>query len=274
MKIFFCIALLFTSVFGAENKNFMEEEKEWREKRDQRLRSEEGWLTLAGLHWLREGENVLPLSKERAAVSSVTFVLREGKVMLKMLDGLGKALQSDEAGNPDIVRLGELRLNVIKRGDRLGVRIKDPQSPTRVKFKGIDYFPSRRDYQVEAKFITYEKPKDVSVATVIDTPQAMKALGYVKFRLNNKELTLEPYIEEPDDKELFYIFKDETSGKETYEAGRFLYSEMPKNGKVILNFNRSYNPPCALTKYSTCPLPPPRNWLSTKIEAGEKKYRH
>ena len=98
--------------------------------------------------------------------------------------------------------------------------------------------------------------------------------GYAVFKLRGHEFTLHPILEEPGAKELFYIFRDETSGKETYPAGRFFYSDMPKGGKVILDFNKAYNPPCAFTPYATCPLPPPENRLAVRIEAGEKRYGH
>jgi uncharacterized protein (DUF1684 family) len=164
-------------------------------------------------------------------------------------------------------------LSLGQRGERLGIRVKDPKSSARLGFKGINYYPSSADYRVEGEFVPHDPPKEVFVKTVIDIPETMKVLGYVKFKLHGQELTLEPYLEDPKDTELFYIFRDETSGKETYPSGRFMYSELPKNGKVILNFNRAYNPPCAFSPYSTCPLPPPQNWLPVRIDAGEMVYR-
>ncbi|MBL0313799.1 MAG: DUF1684 domain-containing protein [Holophagaceae bacterium] len=110
--------------------------------------------------------------------------------------------------------------------------------------------------------------------TVLGTTETMQAPGYVKFKLRGKELTLEPVIEDPADPQLFFIFRDKTSGKGTYPAGRFLYAAMPKEGKVTLDFNRAYNPPCVFTPFATCPLPPQQNRLPIAVKAGEKNYGH
>jgi uncharacterized protein (DUF1684 family) len=102
----------------------------------------------------------------------------------------------------------------------------------------------------------------------------MYAPGYVRFSLHGQELTLEPMLESLDDDQYFFIFRDGTSGKETYGAGRYLYTDVAQNGRVILDFNKAYNPPCAFTAFATCPLPPPQNRLPVRIEAGEKAYAH
>ena len=112
------------------------------------------------------------------------------------------------------------------------------------------------------------------VPTVLGTTEEMPCPGKVLFTVNGQELSLEPVLEEPGAEELFYIFRDETSGSQTYPAGRFVYSGMPKDGVVVLDFNKAYNPPCAFTPYATCPLPPPQNRLMVKIEAGELNYEH
>jgi len=161
---------------------------------------------------------------------------------------------------------------VIKRGDRIGVRVRDPKSPVRTGFKGLEYFAADPAYKVTAEFVPYEKPRKMPVPTVIGTVEEMDAPGRVRFVIAGKELWLDPVVEDPKEPSLFFIFKDETSGRETYPAGRFLYADMPKDGKVVLDFNKAYNPPCAFTPYATCPLPPKRNALPVRIEAGEKKY--
>jgi uncharacterized protein (DUF1684 family) len=125
---------------------------------------------------------------------------------------------------------------------------------------------------VEATFVPHASPRKVAIPTVLGTSEPMEAPGIVKFTVDGKEYTLEPVIEDPSDPSLWFIFKDQTSAKETYGAGRFLYAPMPENGKTVIDFNRAYNPPCALTPYATCPLPPKQNWLPVRVEAGEKAY--
>jgi uncharacterized protein (DUF1684 family) len=192
-----------------------------------------------------------------------------------LLDGqvIGERTLADDAGGkPDIVQLGDLRFHAIRRGERFGVRVRDPKSPLRSGFKGLEYFPAAPAYRVEAEFQAYEKPRKVPIPTVLGTTEEMEAPGRVRFVLAGQELTLEPVVEDPKEPSLFFIFKDATAGSETYPAGRFLYAEMPKDGKVVLDFNKAYNPPCAFTPYATCPLPPRQNWLNVRVEAGEKKF--
>jgi uncharacterized protein (DUF1684 family) len=277
---------------SAIKATFLKELEQWRKGREARLKSENGWLTLVGLSWLTEGENAfgsdpsnpVPFPEKKAAAKAGLFVLEHGRVRVKPFAGAGlslngkpveeQILKCDAEGKPDVLSLGELSFFVIKRGDRFGIRVKDSQSPVRLGFKGIESFPADPKYLVVAEFVPYATPKDIEIPTVLGTSETMQSPGYVKFKLHGKNLTLEPVIEDPKEPQLFFIFRDKTSGKMTYPAGRFLYSEMPKDGKVILDFNRSYNPPCAFTSFATCPLPPPQNRLPIAIKAGEKNYGH
>lgn len=275
---------------GAEDAaaDYAREIAEWRERRLARLASEDGWLTLVGLHWLRPGRNrfgsdpanevVLPAGKAPAVAGFLVLdgrrVRVEAPADVVTLGGgpvrAGAELRTDAAGEPDILRVGELRLHVIERGGRLAVRVRDPNAATRRQFRGLDYFPPDPRFRVTAEFVPYESPKEVSVPTVLGTVETMRAPGYVRFELGGRSLTLEPVLEEPNAAELFFIFKDATSGRETYPAGRYLYAPLPKEGKVVLDFNKAYNPPCAFTPYATCPYPPKQNWLPVRVEAGEK----
>jgi uncharacterized protein (DUF1684 family) len=117
-------------------------------------------------------------------------------------------------------------------------------------------------------------PQKIPILNVLGQTDSMDSPGYADFNLHGRQYTLRPYLETADAKELFYVFRDQTSARETYGAGRFLYSALPTNGHVVLDFNKAYNPPCAFTPYATCPLPPPENRLAVRIEAGEKKYGH
>jgi uncharacterized protein len=236
------------------------EEGAWRKQRHENLMKEESWLTLVGLHWLKDGEQ---------KIENVVFVKNGEKVTAD-----GKEIKSDANGTPDKIKSGRKILFLLKRGSRFAVRVKDPESPVRKNFKGIENYPPSADYVVIADFVPFEKPKKIKIPNILGTTEEMDAPGILKFKLQGKELSIEPVLESAEDREYFIIFKDETSGKTTYPAGRFLYSDVAKNGKVTLNFNRAYNPPCAFTPYATCPLPPKENVLSVAIEAGEKTYGH
>jgi uncharacterized protein (DUF1684 family) len=171
-----------------------------------------------------------------------------------------------------VVKVGRLSLYVIKRGDKFGIRLKDPESEYRRDFHGLEYFPANEAYRVTARWV--QAPKQIPILNVLGQTEPSECPGYAEFQWNGRQLRLYPILEEPGAKQLFFIFRDETAGKETYGAGRFLYSDLPKDGKVVLDFNRAYNPPCSFTPYATCPLPPPENRLPIRVEAGEKKYGH
>jgi uncharacterized protein (DUF1684 family) len=244
----------------------------WRRDREAKLKADGGWLSVAGLFWLTEGANrfgaapsndiVLPDGPPNAGA----FNLRQGKVTVAM-NGTTRTVANDF---PDAVKIGRLSLFLIKRGDKFGIRLKDPEAATRRNFRGIDYFPPKESLRITARFVA--EPKKIGILNVLGQTEASECPGYVVFRLDGKEHRLYPILEEPGAKTLFFIFRDPTAGKETYGAGRFLDTDLPKDGKVILDFNKAYNPPCVFTDYATCPLPPKVNHLSVRIEAGEKKY--
>lgn len=253
---------------------FETEIAQWRKQREDRLKAEGGWLTLVGLSWLHEGAN--PFGKDAAneivvpdgAARAGVFELKNGKVTVKM-DGGERELWPDSM---DVAQAGRVKLYVIKRGEKFGIRMKDPDSEYRRNFHGIENYPASPAYRVTARWIA--DPKEIPILSIIGTTENMKSPGVAVFRLQGKEYRVRPVLETADAQELFYIFKDETSGKETYPAGRFLYSEMPKDGAVVLDFNKAYNPPCVFTPYATCPLPPAENRLPVRLEAGEKNYGH
>jgi len=286
----FVVLGLAPSAGAVVDDGFQKTEQAWRDARAKRLASPTGWLTLVGLDWLQPGENVfgsdpdcaVPLPAGKAPKRAGSLVLEGGVVRLKpepsaglTIDGKPAAervLADDMAEKTDHVTLGDVSFFIIKRGDRIGVRVKDAQSPVLTGFKGIDYFPADPKWQVHGSFVPYDKPKQVAIPTVLGTTETMEVPGLVKFTIDGKELTLEPVVEDPKEPMLWFIFKDATSAKDTYGGGRFLYSEMPKDGKVVVDFNQAYNPPCAFTPYATCPLPPKQNWLPVRVEAGEKVF--
>ena len=278
------------SLVAAADSEFLATEKAWRDKRHARLSSETGWLTLVGLHWLSPGENVfgsdpdvaVPLPAGKAPKRAGVLVLNDGTVRLVPEPGAGltidgkpaaeQVLGDDTAERTDVVQLGDLSFFVVKRGERIGVRVRDKNSPVLKGFKGIDSYAPDPKYRVTGTFNPYDVPHKVDIPTVLGTSESMEARGNVSFTIDGKALTLEPVIDDPEHPQLWFIFKDGTSGKETYGGGRFLYAEMPKDGKVTIDFNQAYNPPCAFTPYATCPLPPKQNWLPVRIEAGEKTF--
>jgi len=254
--------------------SYQNEIAEWRHQREEGLKRDGGWLTVAGLFWLHEGANRFGKDQANDIVladgpaHAGVFELHQDKVTVTM-GGETRELWPDSL---DVAKVGRLSLFVIHRGDRYGIRLKDPESEYRHDFHGIEYYPANEAYRVTAKFVA--EPAKIPILNILGQTEPMESPGYVTFRLNGQELRLRPVFEEPDAKELFFIFRDQTSGKETYGAGRFLYSAMPANGQVVLDFNKAYNPPCAFTPYATCPLPPPENRLAIRVEAGEKKYGH
>jgi uncharacterized protein (DUF1684 family) len=267
---------------------YAHEVEAWRAKREAGLRAPEGWLSVVGLHWPREGTSTIGSAKGNdillppsAPPRVGTVELAKGKVMVRVAPGVtvkvnDKAvteveLRSDKEGKPDVLTVGPVSLFVIERGGRLGLRVKDPDSPRRRAFRGLEWFPVNEAFRIQARFVPYEPVKKVPIANVLGMVEPLPSPGYAVFQVGGREVRLDAVLEEPDAKELFFIFKDTTAGKETYPAGRFLYAAIPKDGQVVLDFNKSYSPPCAFTSFATCPLPPRQNRLAVRIDAGEKR---
>lgn len=283
------LAALMVVVVQPATSDYKVQIEHWRERRVKALTSDSGWLTVAGLFWLKEGANtvgaapgndmVLPQGSAPGKVgtfefhnSTTTFHAAPGAgVTVNGKSETSAVLKPDSSGKPDYLQVRGLTMYVIQRGARYGIRLKDRNSEMRKKFTHLRYFPINESYRVVAKFVPYDPPRKIPVLDIIGVTTEEPSPGYVEFRLNGHECRLDP-IEE--DGELFFIFKDLTSGKQTYPPGRFLYADMPKDGIVILDFNKAYNPPCAFTPYATCPLPPPQNHLPIRIEAGELRYGH
>ncbi len=262
--------------------------REWRELREAELKADDGWLTVAGLFWLKEGINragpdpaneiVLPAGSAPPRIGAFEF--HQGSIIFRAEPGAmvtrngrpvtAAELEPDRGGAAEVIAIGSVTMYVIKRGQRYGVRLKDRESKLRKEFTGLQWFPIEERTRIIAKFVPYEPPKVLAIPTILGDVEKSPSPGYTAFELNGKEYRLDPTADE--DGSLFFVFRDLTSGKETYPAGRFLDSEAPHQGKVVLDFNKAYNPPCAFTPYVTCPLPPRQNQLPVRIEAGELKY--
>ncbi len=284
-----CLAGL--CLFGMQAPNsYVEETRMWREQAETRLKADDGWLTVAGLYWLKDGPNragaadpneiVIPgtavppyIGTFHLASGTVRFVPDPRCVVKLGNQRLHRAvtLAADVEGKPDVLTVGDLSLFVIKRGGRYGIRLRDKNSRMRREFTGRMWFPIDERYRVVAAWQPYEPPKMLSVPNVLGETEQQPCPGAAVFTLNGIELRLEPVLEEG---RLFFIFKDRTAGRRTYPAGRFLYSDVGQEKTVVLDFNRAYNPPCAFTPYATCPLPPKQNQLPVPVEAGELNYHH
>jgi uncharacterized protein len=254
--------------------SYEDEVEAWHNERVTSLRRPQGWLALVALDWLKEGENKIDSIGTITLTGGVATFQPLPKVQAKIGDAVfPSGVLRTEGGKerPDRVQIGSKVFTIIKRGERFAVRVWDGNAETLKHFTGIERFPVSRQWNVEARWEAYAKPKTVKIASVIpgyleDYPVPGAAI----FSINGQECRLEPVTEGGES--LFFIFADKTNGKESYGAGRFLYTDPPKDGKVMLDFNRAQNPPCAFTPYATCPLPPASNRLPVRIEAGEKNF--
>jgi uncharacterized protein len=267
------------------------EVEKWQKERLTNLKKEDSWLTLVGLYWLKEGENKfgtnaansIALPRDKAPNVAGSFWLDKGHVRLAALPSAnitadGKSvttldLKDDNDDNgPTILKVGTLIINIVKRGDRIGVRVKDSQAAARLQFKGLDYFPTDTKWRVEARFEPYQPAKMIPITNVLGMTDDEISPGALAFAVDGKTYRIDPILEKGET-DYFIMIADETTGSETYGAGRYLYVSPPDaSGKVVIDFNKAYNPPCAFTAYATCPLPPRQNHLPLRIEAGEKKY--
>jgi uncharacterized protein (DUF1684 family) len=265
--------------------------QKWQNDRLAGLTKEDGWLTLIGLFWLNEGENKfgsdaknpIVLPKDKAPGVAGSLWLEKGHVRLAARPGVEITtgdkpvttfdLKDDnDDGGPTILKMGTLLINVVKRGDRIGVRVKDTDSRTRREFKGLEYFPIDPKWRIEARVEPYQPPKTIPITNVLSMTDNESSPGALAFEVDGKTYRIDP-ITEKGETDWFVMIADETTGRETYGAGRYLYVSPPDaSGKVVIDFNKTYSPPCAFTNYATCPLPPRQNHLPFRIEAGEKKY--
>ena len=250
--------------------SYEEEIAAWHQQRIASLKRPHGWLSLIALDWLEEGDNLI------AGFGVVT--LNKGAIFYRSLPDIQPTLRGElfTSGalvtDVDRVEIGSKAFVVIRRGERCAVRIWDGNAETLKKFTGIERFPLSKEWKREARWEAYEKPKPIKIQSVIPGyVENYVVPGVAIFIVDGKEYRLEP-VGEQGARQLFFIFADKTNGSDTYGAGRFLYTDSPKDGKVMLDFNKAINPPCAFSSYATCPLPPASNHLPVRIDAGEKKF--
>ncbi|MDX1632757.1 MAG: DUF1684 domain-containing protein, partial [Thermoanaerobaculia bacterium] len=261
--------------------------RDWRADREARLREADGWLSLVGLEWLEPGRNLVgshPAADvqfpEKAPETVGWIEWREGMLTFEpapeatvRLEGDPVVeeveLTTDAEGAPTELAAGSLRFYVIDRAGDLAVRIKDRESPLLAEFEGIDSYPVDLSWRIEGRFDAVEN--EVEIPDILGRETVQRSPGRVIFEHGGREHELVA-LEGGADGSLFLVFGDETNGEETYGGGRFLYTEPPEGGRVVLDFNRAYNPPCVFTPYATCPLPPPQNRLPFPVTAGEKMW--
>jgi len=280
---------------GIAQTAYVREIAKWRADHERELRSEDSWLALAGLFWLREGVNTVGNGENFDVRLTSSFprgkfgeiILSEHGAVLTLAHGVHAlsgtvktskltgdqiiepvALQPDDPGPATQIRIGPQTFYLIKRNGRSGIRLKDSRNPARLSFKGEKWYGIDPKFRIVADLEPFPEPRPVKIPNVLGGEFDYKSPGLLHFTLNGKSYTLMPVIE---DDHLFIIFRDLTSKTETYGAGRFLYAPMAKDGKVVLDFNKAENPPCAFTAFATCPLPPQQNRLEVAIPAGERR---
>ena len=277
----------------AKAQAFAAGERTWRDERRAKLTRPDGWTSLVGLHWVEEGEhyfgsdadNGIRLAAGPAHVGMIS--LKDGRIRFvperkaaltlngQPLTGATTLVSDADAGADGPSKLGfdegKGVITVIKRGDRYALRVKHADAPTRTGFRGIEYWPGGAEWVVRAKFVPNAAGKTIPIANIVGTTENVANPGAVEFQRDGKTIRIEALDE--GDGVLSLVFADRTSGHGSYPAGRFLDAPMPDaSGTVVLDFNKSYNPPCAFTAFATCPLPPPENRLDLQIVAGEKAY--
>jgi uncharacterized protein (DUF1684 family) len=267
------------------DQTYTDEILAWRQTKEDNLRREDGWLTLAGLFWIQEGENTVgsdPASSIALPVGAPEHLgmidFHDNMATLKtneavLMDGqpvTSAVLRDDHAeSGPSLVTVGTITFFVIQRSDAYAVRVRDTNSPERQAFTGRKWFDIDPTYRVKATFVAHTPARTVTVISSVGMPTNMDNPGYVEFDLRGQHLRLEAFASDEGSDELWFIIKDATSGVSTYGAARFMYAPFA-DGVVDLDFNKAYSPPCAFTKYATCPLPPKENHIPLAIEAGEK----
>ncbi|MDO6432843.1 DUF1684 domain-containing protein [Flavitalea sp. BT771] len=270
--------------------SYAREIEAWHVSRINSLRSADGWLNLAGLYWLEEGKNSfgsdpgnkIVFPKASIAGSAGYFERNGNTVKIVVQDNVDikvngiavkeAVIYDKDPGRPPVVSHGSLRWTIIRRDDRIGVRLRDVESPLALGFKDIDRYPVDSTWRIVVTLRKETYPQTIAITNVLGQTSQQQTPGKLVFTIGGKQYSLDA-LEEGD--HLFIIFADATSGKTTYPSGRFLYVNKPDaDGATFIDFNKAFNPPCAFTPYATCPLPPNQNVLDLEITAGEKDYGH
>jgi uncharacterized protein (DUF1684 family) len=286
------VALIFTKsistieTFAKPEKSAEQLWQSWVQKYDKSRRSKDGWLSLVGLYWLNEGFNSIGSAENKQhrfpqetpgdfghiivdkEVVTFTRTSKEVKIDGQNIDSQVLIL------NKSIVSLGSYSFYIIKRERGFAIRLKNIDNPAITKFKGTRFYPYSDAWTIPARLIRHQMPQTINIATVYETIRKNDSAGWLEFEYEGKKIRLQA-VSYGDEEPMSVMFADETSQETTYGAGRFLDVEWPKEGDVtVINFNRAYNPPCAITEFATCPLPPRQNRLDFSVTAGELFESH
>jgi uncharacterized protein (DUF1684 family) len=262
------------------------ETEDWRAKHEADYRRD--WVTIAGLHFLEPGRHRAGSAPDSAirlpgSVPATVghFVLDHDAVRFEPAPGAPVMLREqrvtspvtladDGQPQPDELQIGSVRLVVHPSGERRSIRVWDPDGELARGFLGFSWFPIQMNYRVTGRFVRDAQPRQVKVQNTFGDLDTYSTEGVVEFTLNGLPVRLRPFTTRA--KRFYFVFRDGSSGVETYEAARFLYSDLRDDGTTVLDFNQAYNPPCAFNPYTTCPIPLPENRLAMKILAGERAY--
>jgi uncharacterized protein (DUF1684 family) len=271
------------------NEDYLNSVLKWRQEVDANIRRENSWLALAGLFWLRKGDNIIGskpdcdiLLPARAPERLGTFEFDGNNVTLNVeanmpaeVNGMATKtalLDADQEDVPSFITFNDMRMVVVRRSKGVGIRLWDNTREQRHTFPTREWYPVKEELRVPATFIRYDTPKIVKMPDILGAILDERMEGYVTFNLNGQKHEL--VVSELPDHRLNIIFMDLTNGDPTYPSGRYHYTDAHDNGKVFIDFNKAYNPPCAFTDYATCTFPPQENHLKVKIEAGEIYIGH
>jgi len=271
------------------NEEYQNSVLKWRQEVDNNLRRENGWLALAGLFWLRKGINLIGSSLEsdillpkRAPQRLGTFEFDGNNVMLEVESDLpvevngvttkSALLDADQEDVPSFITFHDMRMVVLRRSKGVGIRLWDNSREERRTFPSRQWYPVKENLRVPATYTRYETPKIVKMPDILGAILDEPMQGFVSFEIHGKKHEL--IVEELPDRRLFIQFMDLTNNRVTYPSGRYHYTDAHENGKVFIDFNKAYSPPCAFTEYATCTFPPQENRLHAAIEAGEIYPEH
>ncbi|MFZ1809081.1 MAG: DUF1684 domain-containing protein [Cyclobacteriaceae bacterium] len=259
---------------------------------EKQLVGDNGWLNLAGLYWLNEGFNTfgsdpsndVVFPEGKMAPNAGTFVVQQGKVTMEVNEGV-EILKDSISVNHEVIHIpdssfypvmsyGTLEWLVIDRSGKLGVRLRDLDSEAVKDFTGVERYPIDPKWRVEATFEKYDPIRYIDITNILGQTYQSPCPGALVFTIDGEEYRLDA-IDDGTEGEYYILFGDKTNETETYPSGRYMYVKHPdEEGKVIVDFNKGYNPPCAFTEFATCPLPPKQNGLTLTITAGEKNFGH
>jgi uncharacterized protein (DUF1684 family) len=285
LRTLLAVALAITAAPDAAHVKKVEE---WRAKHEADYRRD--WVTVAGLHFLKPGVNTAGSAKSNDIVVSPNvpptigrFVLTGERVRFEPQPGVRVMLKDQPVTMPielkddsqpgaEELLVGKVRLVIHLSGDKRSLRVRDPDGELARGFEGFKWFSIDEKYRVLGRFVKDAQPRQLQVINTLGDLDTYTTEGVIEFTLLGKKMTLRPFTSRP--KRFYIVFKDESSGKETYETARFLYSDLNDDGTTVLDFNEAYNPPCSFNPYTTCPIPLKENRLPVKVLAGEKAYPH